>query len=67
MNSHFHSMLGKQLIATHTHTHKRIIKKINSLSLTSKEFINSRKTHAFFNIVRGSKVDLWSFALILFW
>ena len=49
MNSHFYSMLGKQLIAarTQTHTDKRIIKKINSLSLTSKEYKLSKNPFIF--------------------
>lgn len=46
MNSHFHSTLGKQLIATHTHTHKRL-KIITSLSLTSKEYKLSKNPSIF--------------------
>ena len=49
MNSHFHSTLGKQLIATHTHTHTHTkdLKKITSLSLTSKEYKLSKNPSIF--------------------
>lgn len=47
MNSHFHSMLGKHVDChTHTHTHKRL-KKITSLSLTSKEYKLSKNPSIF--------------------
>ena len=48
MNSHFHSTLSKQLIATHTHTHtQKTYKKITSLSLTSKEYKLSKNPSIF--------------------